>query len=74
LLNSPCGALLKTLFEEILNDYYICTAAINLKGESFPTEPLFIALLLSQHKIIDWLTKVISKHESPVNNGSNKEI
>ena len=27
-----------------------------------------MALLLSQHKMIDWLTKQISKHESPVNN------
>jgi hypothetical protein len=25
-------------------------------------------LLFSQHKMIDWLTKQISKHESPVNN------
>jgi hypothetical protein len=34
---------------------------------------LIIALLLiSQHKIIDWLTKQISKHESLVNN--NKEV
>jgi hypothetical protein len=27
-----------------------------------------MALLLSQHKMIDWLTKQISKYESPVNN------
>jgi hypothetical protein len=31
-----------------------------------------MALLLSQHKMIDWLTKQISKYESPVNN--NKEV
>jgi hypothetical protein len=31
-----------------------------------------MALLLSQHKMIDWLTKQISKYESFVNN--NKEI
>jgi hypothetical protein len=27
-----------------------------------------MALLLSQHKMIDWLTKQISKYELPVNN------
>ncbi len=31
-----------------------------------------MALLLSQHKMIDWLTKQISKYESPNNN--NKEV
>jgi hypothetical protein len=31
-----------------------------------------MALLLSQHKMIDWLTKQISKHESLDNN--NKEV
>ena len=43
-------------------------AAINAKREPIPAEPLIMALLLSQHKMIDWLTKQISKHESPVNN------
>jgi hypothetical protein len=31
-----------------------------------------MALLLSQHKMIDWLTKQISKHNSLDNN--NKEV
>jgi hypothetical protein len=31
-----------------------------------------MALLLSQHKMIDWLSKQISKYELPVNN--NKVI
>ena len=47
-------------------------AAINAKGQPFPAEPLIMALLLSQHKMIDWLTKQISKHESLDNN--NKEV
>jgi hypothetical protein len=34
--------------------------AINAKGEPFPTEPLIMALLLEQHKIIDWLQNKIS--------------
>jgi hypothetical protein len=63
----------RELFKTMLNDYYkYSAAAINAKGKPFPTGPLIIALLLSQHKMIDWLTKQISKHESPVNN--NKVI
>jgi hypothetical protein len=31
---------------------------------------LIMALLLSQHKMIDWLSKQISKYESPVNNNN----
>jgi hypothetical protein len=48
----------------MLNDCYKYAAAINVKGEPFPAEPLIMALLLSQHKMIDWLTKLISKHAS----------
>jgi hypothetical protein len=62
----------KELFKTILNDCYKYAAAINAKGEPFPAEPLIMALLLSQHKLIDWLTKQISKYESLVNN--KKEV
>jgi hypothetical protein len=63
----------RNLFNNMLNDCYKYAAAINAKGEPFPTEPLLIALLLSQHKMIDWLTKQISKYESHLNN-NNKEV
>ena len=53
----------RELFEKMLNDCYKYAAAINAKGQPFPAEPLIMALLLSQHKMIDWLTKLISKHE-----------
>jgi hypothetical protein len=33
--------------------------AINAKGKPFPTEPLIMALLLEQHKMIDWLQNKI---------------
>jgi hypothetical protein len=56
----------------MLNDCYKYAAAINAKGQPFPAEPLIMALLISQHKMIDWLTKQISKYESPVNN--NNEV
>jgi hypothetical protein len=32
-----------------------------MKGEPFPAEPLIMALLLlSQHKMIDWLRELVS--------------
>ena len=62
----------RELFENMLNDCYKYAAAINAKGEPFPTEPLIMALLLSQHKMIDWLSKQISKYGLSVNN--NNEI
>jgi formylmethanofuran dehydrogenase subunit A len=53
----------------MLNDCYkYAVTAINAKGQPFTSEPLIMALLLSQHKMIDWLTKEISKYESLVNN------
>jgi hypothetical protein len=58
----------RELFEKMLNDCYNYAAAINAKGQPFPTEPLIMALLLSQHKMIDWLTKQISKYGLAVNN------
>ena len=54
----------RELFEKMLNDCYKYAAAINAKGEPFPAEPLLMTLLLSQHKMIDWLTESISKHKS----------
>jgi hypothetical protein len=39
----------RELFEKMLNDCYKYAAAINANGEPFPTEPLIMALLLSQH-------------------------
>jgi hypothetical protein len=33
--------------------------AINAKETPFPTEPLIMALLLTQHKMISWLSKQV---------------
>jgi hypothetical protein len=63
----------RELFEKMLNDCYKYAAAINAKGQPFPTEPLIMALLLSQHKMIDWLTKQFSKYESLDNKKQVKE-
>ncbi len=56
----------------MLNDCYKYAAAINAKGEPFPAEPLLMALLLSQHKMIHWLTKQFSEYKSLHNN--KKEV
>ena len=60
----------RELFQKMLNDCYKYAAAINAKGQPFPAEPLIMALLLSQHKMIDWLSKQISKYELPVDNNN----
>ena len=48
-------------FMKLLNDCYKYSKAINAKGRRFPTEPLIMALLFSQHKLIDWLEPRIHK-------------
>ena len=49
----------KELFNKMLNDCYKYKTAINTKIQPFSTEPLIMALLFSQHKMIDWLTDQI---------------
>ena len=53
----------RELFKKMLNECYKYSVAINAKGEPFPTEPLVMALLLSQQKMIDWLISQTSKEE-----------
>ncbi|HZC21032.1 MAG TPA: hypothetical protein VE223_05265 [Nitrososphaeraceae archaeon] len=53
----------KELFNKMLNDCYKYVIAINAKGDPFPTEPFLMSLLLSQHKIIEWLTDQVSDHQ-----------
>jgi hypothetical protein len=36
-------------------------SVINAQGEPFPTKPLIMALLLSQHKMIEWLKEQVSQ-------------
>ena len=45
----------KKLFLEMLEQCQKYSVAINTKGRPFPTEPLIMALLLEQHKMINWL-------------------
>jgi hypothetical protein len=48
-------------FMNMLNDCYKYAKAINAKAQPFPSEPLIMALLFSQHKMIEWLEGQISK-------------
>jgi hypothetical protein len=45
----------KKLFLEMLEKCQKYSIAINAKGKPFPREPLIMALLLEQHKMINWL-------------------
>ncbi|HEU4446463.1 MAG TPA: hypothetical protein VFR94_17460 [Nitrososphaeraceae archaeon] len=49
----------KKLFLEMLEKCHKYSVAINAKGKPFPTEPLIMALLLEQRKIIKWLENKI---------------
>ena len=49
----------KKLFLEMLEKCQKYSVAINAKGKPFPTEPLIMALLLEQHKLINWLENKI---------------
>lgn len=55
----------KELFKKMLNDY--CNYAgivVNAKGKYFPSEPLIIALILSQQKkMINWLIEKVSQNK-----------
>jgi hypothetical protein len=49
----------RKLFLKMLNDCHKYALAINAKGKPFSTEPLIMALLLSQHKMIKWLSEQV---------------
>ena len=46
--------------------------AIKAKGKPFPTEPLIMALLLAQHKMIGWLAR--PKNQSKEGRRKNNNI
>jgi hypothetical protein len=53
----------REVFAKMLNDCYKYSTAINAKGAPFPTDPVIMALLFSQHKLIEWLEMQLSKNE-----------
>jgi hypothetical protein len=52
----------KKLFLKMLNDCQKYAVAINTKETPFPTEPMIMALLLTQHKMISWLSEQVSNY------------
>ena len=50
-------------FMKMLNNCYKYAKAINAKGQPFPAEPVIMAMLFSQHKIIELLEGQISKRK-----------
>jgi hypothetical protein len=50
------------LFLKMLDDCQKYSLAINAKGTTFPTETMIMALLLSQHKMIGWLSEQIKSN------------
>jgi hypothetical protein len=51
----------RKLFLKMLNDCQKHTLAINAKETPFPTEHLIMALLLTQHKMMGWLSEHVPK-------------
>ena len=51
----------RKLFLKMLNDCQKYALAINTKETPFPTESLIMALLLTQHKMIGWLSEHVPK-------------
>ena len=46
----------REIFNKMLSNCYKYANAINAKGEPFPTDSLLMSLLLSQQRMIDWLS------------------
>jgi hypothetical protein len=57
----------RNLFKKMLNECYKYSVVVNAKGEPFPAEPLIMALLLSQQKMIDWLISQTYKGKIKLN-------
>jgi hypothetical protein len=50
-------------FLKMLNDCYRYSKAIDAKGRPFRTEPVIMALLFSQYKLIECLETQLSKNK-----------
>jgi len=46
----------KGIFNKMLSNCYTYANAVNAKGELFPIDSLLMSLLLSQQKMVDWLS------------------
>ncbi len=51
----------RELFKEMIRLCYEYLPAMEARASPFPSEPLFMSLLLVQHKTIAWLTREVEK-------------
>ena len=51
----------RELFREMIRLCYEYIPAMEAKASPFPSEPLFMSLLLMQHKTIKWLTREVER-------------
>lgn len=51
----------RDLFNEMMRLCYEYAPAMEAKATPFPSEPLFMSLLLMQHKTIAWLTEEVRR-------------
>jgi len=51
----------RELFREMMRLCYEYIPAMEAKASPFPSEPLFMSLLLMQHKTITWLRREIER-------------
>ena len=56
----------REIFNKMLADCYKYANAINAKGEPFHSEPLLMSLLLSQQKMVDWLSAQVLDNKNKV--------
>jgi hypothetical protein len=54
----------KVVFTKLLDSCYKYAIAINNHDHPFPAEPVIIALLLSQHKLINHLKSIIPSKQT----------
>ena len=54
----------KLIMTNLLNDCYKYAVAINSHDHPFPAEPVIMALLLSQHKMIKHLKSIIQSKQT----------
>jgi len=64
----------RKIFTKMLSNCYKYAKAINAKGQPFPAEPVIMALLFSQHKLIEWLEGQISKGKTSVLNPLDQSL
>ncbi|MDV3277509.1 MAG: hypothetical protein LYZ69_03460 [Nitrososphaerales archaeon] len=51
----------RELFKEMMRLCYEYIPAMQARASPAPSEPLFMSLLLTQHKTIKWLTREVEK-------------